>query len=295
MINNHDNHNIKIKNKSTDNLKLGYGIIYPQPSNNDQLIMDFAKKFCCVQIMFSKKNIEKNEIKTLKKITKKYKKIYVHASYQINMGADLIPLDTNLYNGGIDLFLDEIKLAKKINASGIVIHIGKNVSNKYEPTQIYNNMVEFMVELFKKLKIMMIDIPIILETPAGQGGEMCWKLTEFIEFIQRFKETYFYDQIGICIDTCHIFQAGNDINNLKEIKRIHKLFEPLKNKIKLIHLNDSYHKMGSRIDRHEQIGKGQIKTDNLIKFIYPYKFVPMILETIGPYDEQIDKLKFKLN
>jgi deoxyribonuclease-4 len=169
--------------------------------------------------------------------------------------------------------------------------MGKNVSNRFDPAHIYNNMVKFIIELFKKLRIKKISLNILLETPAGQGGEMCWDLKEFVEFICKFSKLYFYPQLGVCLDTCHIFQAGYDFNNPLIINQVHKILEPIQEKIKLIHLNDSYHSVGKHIDRHEQIGMGQIQTDKLIQFILPYKSIPMILETKGPYDKQIEKLK----
>ena len=284
-------------------LKLGYSISLPLDYNNEipeyvtdnikSIIMD-AKKFECIQIMFSKSKLSSQQIREIKSILKKYKHIYVHASYQINIGADLIPSNTDLYSTGIEIFLNEIDWANKIGAKGIVIHMGKNVKNRYDPAHIYNNMVKFIVELFKKLqnkqKTKQINIHVLLETPAGQGGEMCWNLKEFVEFIVGFSKLYFYPQLGVCLDTCHIFQAGWDLNNSKIIKQVHQILLPIQDKIKLIHLNDSYHLVGSHIDRHEQIGKGHIQTDKLVKFIYPYKHIPMILETVGPYDEQIENL-----
>jgi len=122
---------------------------------------------------------------------------------------------------------------------------------------------------------------------------MCWNLKEFVNFISNFSNLDFYKKIGICIDTCHIFQAGYDINNIEEIKLIHEIFKPFENKIKLIHLNDSYHNVGDHIDRHEQIGKGKIQINKLCKFIFPYikLKIPMILETIGPYESQIELIK----
>jgi deoxyribonuclease IV len=280
-------------------LKLGYGVGLPldyqedvpeYTTDNIKLIHKLSKKFDCIQVMFTKSKLTSEEIIEIKNIIKDYNTIFIHANYQINMGADLIPSQTDLYNTGIEIFLNEIIWATKINSTGIVVHMGKNVSNRYDHIHIYNNMVKFIVELFKKLKSKNIILPILLETPAGQGGEMCWNLEEFVEFITRFNTQSFYSQLGVCIDTCHIFQAGYDLNDSKEIKRIHKILKPIKDKIKLIHLNDSYHPVGERIDRHEQIGQGHIQTDKLIEFIFPYKSIPMILETTGPYDKQIENL-----
>lgn len=281
-------------------IKLGYGINLPINTNKEipeysmesiDLIKKLSKKFDCIQIMFSKTSITLSELEEIKSLIQNYKLIFVHASYQINMGAELLPSQTDLYNTGIDILLNEIEWAKKINAKGIVLHMGKNVKNKYDPSIIYNNMVKFVIELFKKLNKKNNPVLILLETPAGQGGEMCWDINEFVEFIRNFSQQYFYPQLGICLDTCHMFQAGLDFNNSNVIDEVHKILEPVRDKIKLIHLNDSYHPVGSRIDRHEQIGHGYIQIDNLIKFIFPYKSVPMILETVGPYEEQINLIK----
>ena len=131
---------------------------------------------------------------------------------------------------------------------------------------------------------------ILFETPAGQGGEMCWKLEDFVDFILIFRNQQLYNKIGICLDTCHIFQAGYDINNKTVIKKLHEILNPVKDKIRLIHLNDSTNELGKHVDRHAQIGTGYIRTDRLIKFILPYVNIPMILETQPPYIKQIDLL-----
>ena len=65
------------------------------------------------------------------------------------------------------------------------------------------------------------------------------------------------------------------------------MFEPIENKIKVIHLNDSYYAMGMKIDRHANIGKGHIKVSKLKKFISKYKKIPLILETSKSYKKQM--------
>lgn len=281
-------------------INLGYGISLPIKNNkntsnylldNINTIKLLKKNFNCIQIMFSKTKLNDDDLKQIKYIIKNYKYIFVHASYQINIGANLIPSQTDLFNTGIDILINEINWAIKIKAKAIILHMGKNVKNQYDNSIVYNNMIKFIIELFDKLNNKKKYIQILLETPAGQGGEMCYNLKEFIEFITKFSKLDFYKYLGICIDTCHIFQAGYNLNNDKIIKNIHKIFVPIQNKIKLIHLNDSVYPVGSHIDRHEQIGRGYIQTNQLIKFIYPYKSIPMILETIGPYEEQIKLVK----
>lgn len=280
-------------------LPVNYDFITPEYSSDitEKDNIDELKPFNSLQIMFSKTNLSNNEISNIKKIIKKikYKFVFIHASYQINMGSEPIITNNNLYNPGLDIFITEIKNAIKVGANGIVVHMGKNVKNQYEPDDVYNNMVNFVIQLFdniKKNKILSKSkkFMILFETPAGQGGEMCTDISEIVNFIQIFKPTDFYKNIGLCIDTCHIFQAGHNLNDLQEIKRIHKILKPIKDKIILIHLNDSKNDVGNHLDRHAQIGKGKIIVNNLIKFILPYKNIPLILETIPPYKNQIDNL-----
>jgi len=276
-------------------LNLGYSISLPLHKHlteydfihNINIIKELSMNFNSIQIMFNKKNLSDNDIDTINNILKKYKNIYVHASYQINIASDLIPTKNDLFNIGFDILINEIIYANKINAKAIILHIGKNVKNKYNPDHAYNNMIKFVIELFNKLKKMNIKTTLLFETPAGQGGEICYNLNEFVNFILTFKSLDFYKNIGICIDTCHVFQAGYNINNDKVIKNIHHIFKPIKNKINLIHLNDSVKDYGMHIDRHEQIGKGKINVDKLIKFILPYKKLPLIFETNPPYHQQI--------
>lgn len=293
-----------------NNTKLNLGISITLPINIDFIVPEYSNDilddnelenldgFNSLQIMFSKNKLVDTDIQNIKNMIKKikYKFVYIHASYQINMGLEPIPTKDNLYNPGLEIFITEIKYAIKVGANGIIVHMGKNVKNQYDNDDVYNNMINFVIQLFNNIKKDKIlqkskDFKILFETPAGQGGEMCYDVGEIVKFIQIFKKTKFYKNIGLCIDTCHIFQAGHDLNNLDEIKRLHKILEPIKDKINVIHLNDSKHIVGNKLDRHEQIGKGKINVDNLIKFIFPYRNIPLILETIPPYKKQIELLQ----
>jgi len=273
-------------------MKLNLGIHMSVPID----IIPTIKIGNSLQIMFNKNKLDKNDIKNIKKIliTKKknnYKFVFVHSSYLINMASDFLTLSNNeLYNPGLEILLNEINIADKLKINGIVVHLGKNVKEKTDPDVVYNNMVKFILQIFKKISPNN-NIKILLETPAGQKGDLCYNLDQFVNFILIFKNTNYYKNIGICIDTCHIFQAGYDLNDDTVIKKIHEIFEPVKDKIMLIHLNNSFYPFNSHIDRHEQLDKGYIQINKLVKFIYPYKDTPMILETLPPYEKQIELLK----
>jgi len=277
--NNNSNNNNSNNNSSNNN-----------SSNDINKLLD-NKKINAIQIMFSKKHITSDEIKNIHKQIKKFKYSYVHSSFKINIGSELFVTNDGLFNNSINLLVEEILYSNKLNANGIIVHLGKNTRKQYNESIVYNNMILNITELFNKLKkLKKIKIPILIETSSGQGGEMCYDLKDFVNFIISFKNTYFYEYIGICIDTCHIYQAGYDINNDEIIKKVHKILYPIKNKIKLIHLNSSLKNLGMHIDKHAPIGEGYIKTKQLVKFVLPYKKIPMILETNPPYLKQIDLL-----
>ena len=133
------------------------------------------------------------------------------------------------------------------------------------------------------------DVKILLETMAGKGNEVGKTFDELKTIIDNIK---YKDKIGVCLDTCHLNDAGYDIESFD------KILEEFDNKIGIkyigcIHINDSKNTLGSHKDRHENIGLGTIGFDNLISVIYNKKLesVPKILET--PYVTKDDNSKEK--
>ena len=257
------------------------------PVNYDTLIKELSsssssqRNISCIQIqmnndikinkkhiMMIKKNIQKNKIKT----------IFIHASFNIKIGNDLFIVNNKLHTPHLDQLFDEIMCGIKIGAIGIVVHIS------YE----LNNMIMFVQALFKMLKskINIGSFYILFET-IHKTNKTNNSLNYITSFIKSFEYESFYKNIGLCIDTCHIFQAGYDINNKTVINNIHNILSTVQHKIILIHLNDSKHPFNSQIDRHARINTGTIKIKYLKLLIEPWKHLPLILETKEPYDDQI--------
>ena len=135
---------------------------------------------------------------------------------------------------------------------------------------------------------------ILLETMAGKGSEVGRCFEEIKTIIDGVSKK---GRIGVCLDTCHLNDAGYDLNNFNDIL---DLFDKIIgiDKIKCIHINDSKNILGSHKDRHENIGKGTIGLDTLIKIIDcdKLKDVPKILETPyidghAPYKEEISLIR----
>jgi len=208
-------------------------------------------------------------------------KIVIHSPYTLNFAKNF---DENAY--WIQNFIIELKIAHEINAIGCVIHVGKSIN--LDINHASNNMFisfKYIISIIKKFKLNSI---IILETPAGQGSELLVSDINSIDELANFYHRFSIDDkkyIKICVDTCHIFSAGFDISSKKKARFFFFLFDKIigLQYLALIHFNDSKTTFNSHIDRHEQIGKGNIKLSGLIEFLkqtFKYK-IPLILETHG--------------
>ena len=241
-------------------------------------------------------NIDKKHIDTYKKFASLLKKnniyVIVHASYTIN-----IAQKWDEYSWWITQLLIEINTANLIGAKFIVLHLGKSLD--LDMNVALNNMYSALIYIANKIdkNNTNIDIKILLETSSGQGSEMCIRLEDLSKFINKLlnhKNKKISDRFGICVDTCHIFSAGYNINTTNNVIKYIKDFDKyigLKN-LKVLHLNNSKTELGSNKDRHDNIYKGYINPDGLGEFIrLCFKLgVPIILET--PDDHIKEDLDF---
>ena len=257
--------------------------------NNENVKYKIPDIINSIQFMFNIKKLSTEELNNIKKIivnNKHIENIFVHSSYRINIGSDFIINNNGFYSNSYELLLNEVEYMKKLKINNIILHTGKNKKGLTSYDHILNNMRNFIKYTLNTTT----NINIILETSSGQGNETLYDLNEFVNFIQSFENEKNYNKLLICIDTCHIFQAGYNINKSSVIQEVHNIFKPVKDKIKLIHLNSSVYDVGNKIDRHANIGEGYIKTSKLKKFASEYKNAVLILETSEPFDEQIKLL-----
>ena len=180
----------------------------------------------------------------------------------------------------------ELRIAHNIGAIGCVIHVGKQ--GDMETHVATANMLTNMKILAKYIKESKLKSKLILETAAGQGKEMFVttdnSLGNFASFYGMFTEDEM-KYIKICVDTCHIFVAGIDIRERKQVDRLFsqlQLFDLLQHVV-VIHFNDANKEYAKRVDRHASIGQGFIGFSGLsqvLKKAFEYK-IPCVLETPG--------------
>lgn len=268
-----------------------YGIhINSNPKNILNELIKY-KDLKCIQLFLNLNNRYNEEYIKFKNISSKNKQnLIIHISYTIN-----IAQIWNEHSWWITQCIIEIKKAHELNAQYVVLHLGKSLD--LDMNIALNNMYSALLYISNNIKD--FNIKILLETSSGQGSEMCIKLDDLSRFINKLlnnKNKHISEKFGICIDTCHIYNAGYNLDNKKEIEKYLNEFDEkigIKN-IKLIHLNNSKTELNSKIDRHENLEYGKIKLEgikHIIKFASKLQ-IPLILET--PYihiDKDINIIK----
>ncbi len=173
--------------------------------------------------------------------------VFGHMIYLVNLASD----NPHIYMNSINALISGLTLADKACFKGIITHIGSH-GGKGE-----KEGTERVVEALKQaLESTNSNIPIILETDAGPGNHMGASFKEIANIIKKVGSK----QIKVCIDTCHIFAAGYDISSPIKFDKVLDEFDKIIGLERLIvmHLNDSKGELGSKLDRHEEIGKGKI-------------------------------------
>jgi len=208
--------------------------------------------------------------------------VIVHAPYIVNMASD------NEF--AVDFLKQEIKRVEQLKMTKLVLHPGSSV--KLTEEEGINNIINNLNKVGKS------SVTICLETMAGKGTE----LGRNFEQIKKIIDGVDYE-LGVCLDTCHINDAGYDISDFDNILEEFDKIIGLKY-LKCVHINDSKNEINAHKDRHENIGFGYLGFDNLIKIIYHEKLkdVPKILETpfikdekdsYPPYKFEIEMIKNK--
>ena len=212
--------------------------------------------------------------------------IIVHAPYIVNLANNL---DDAKYDFAINFLKGEVKRCEELKIKYMVLHPGSAVG--LDLGVAISNIIHGLNIVLKDSKT-----TILLETMAGKGTEVGRNFSEIKKIIDGVE---YKDKIGVCMDTCHLNDAGYDLNDfdfiLDEFDKIIGL-----DYLKCVHINDSKNELGTHKDRHENIGYGTIGFDNLIKVLYHEKLdnIPKILETPyindkAPYKEEIEMIRNK--
>ena len=243
------------------------------PQNTKRLPIDLEKVKEADQLMKDNKIAKENVI--------------VHAPYIINLATD----DLEKREFSCNFLKEEIKRVETLGFSYLVLHPGSHVGAGTDKG------IQNIADSLNKIIDKDTKVVILLETMAGKGTEVGKNFEELESIISKIKQK---ENIGVCLDTCHINDAGYDLNCFDKVLDSFDKIIGL-DKLKCIHVNDSKNMMGSHKDRHENIGLGYIGFDNLINIIYNKRLdnIPKILETpyidktYPPYKYEIEMIRNK--
>lgn len=213
--------------------------------------------------------------------------VVVHAPYIINLANSVKP---ETYQLAVDFLTQEIERCEALEMTRLVLHPGSHVKAGAEIG------IEKIIEGLNQVIKENMTVKIALETMAGKGSEVGRSFDEIQQILAGLK---YPNHVGICLDTCHLHDAGYDLNDfdaiLKEVDEKIGL-----DKILVVHINDSKNPRGAHKDRHENIGYGYIGFDTITKIVHHplLNDVPKILETPyvnekAPYELEIEMLRKK--
>ena len=208
--------------------------------------------------------------------------LVAHGAYTMN----LCTADQEARAFASDVLEDDLRRMAALPGNFYNFHPGSHVGQGTEAG------IEFIAEALKKALRHDYPVTVLLETMAGKGSEIGGKFEELKAIMDAVGD----DSIGVCLDTCHVYDGGYDIVNdldgvIAEFDRVIGI-----SKLKALHLNDSKNPFSSHKDRHECIGSGSLGLDTFRRIVnHPYlRTLPMILETpneLSGYQKEIALLR----
>ena len=174
--------------------------------------------------------------------------LVIHGNYLINLASPNPVLRTR----SVQAFHQEVVRAVALGADYLVIHPGSGRDG--DRSAAVSAIAQSLRQALRGLKLG--DLKILLENTAGQGSSLCWQFEEMKAILDGCHDL----NIGVCVDTAHIFAAGHDIRSAEGLEQALQLIDRTVglDRVFVIHTNDSKTTLGSRVDRHEHIGKGKI-------------------------------------
>lgn len=197
--------------------------------------------------------------------------IIPHDSYLINLGH---PEKDNVKKSR-DAFLDELQRCEQLGIRLLNFHPGSHL-NKISENDCLKIIAESINEALSKTSF----VKAVIENTAGQGSNMGYRFEHLAEIIDQVEPK---ERVGVCIDTAHAFAAGYDLSTESGFEETFQQFEQIVGLDKLfaMHLNDSKKELGSKVDRHENLGDGLIGITPFKRIMGDRRFdgIPLILET----------------
>ncbi len=198
--------------------------------------------------------------------------ILPHDSYLINLGHP----EADKLEKSRAAFLDEMQRCEQLGLDRLNFHPGSHLKQVSES--------ECLATIAESINIALEQtrgVTAVIENTAGQGSNLGYRFEHLAEIIDQVEDK---TRVGVCIDTCHSFAAGYDLQTAAGCKAVFKEFEKTVgfDYLRGMHLNDSKKELGSRVDRHHSLGQGVLGLEVFKYIMNDVRFddMPLILETI---------------
>lgn len=241
------------------------------------------------QRQWKAKSLSKESISAFKKNCEEYGfqpfQILPHDSYLINLGHP----EAAALQKSRDAFLDEMQRCEQLGLDRLNFHPGSHL-NKTTEDKCLSTIAESINLALEKTK----GVIAVIENTAGQGTNLGFSFYQIKKIIDQVEDQ---TRVGVCIDTCHAYSAGYDIKTKAGFEKVFEEFDSLIgfDYLKGMHLNDSKKALGSKVDRHDSLGKGTLGLEIFENIMNDSRFngIPLILETPNDeiWEEEIKILK----
>ena len=194
---------------------------------------------------------------------------FSHASYLINLGSG----NPEIWDKSVRAITGEIVRCHLLGLDYTVVHPGS--AKDITETTAIENIAKALKIAFEKTEGSKVKV--LLENTAGQGSNLGYRFEQLRTMLDLIQS----DRVATCFDTCHAFAAGYDIRTEKGFNETMEAFDKIigLEYLKVFHLNDSKAALGSRVDRHENIGKGQIGREPFKIIMNRFQHIPKVIET----------------
>lgn len=223
------------------------------PIYGKEATCDVIQIFSKNQMQWAMPPLSKSAIEDFKRNSENYKVkgVSIHASYLLNLSSP----DESIRKKSIKDLSSELERADALGIDYVVFHPGAHMGEgEVKGIKTIANSIREVFEITDSKKSMLL-----IETTAGEGTHLCYKFEQIRDIFELTRTS----RLGVCFDTCHVFQAGYDIRTPESFLKVLEDFDRVigLKYLKLFHLNDSKREIGMHVDRHEEIGLGKIGLD----------------------------------
>lgn len=254
------------------------------------LVRAHEYRFSCVamfvrnQVQWKRRPLRADEIDTFRRTRRELPiaPVVAHASYLVNLAGRYA-----VRRKSIAAMRHDLDRCDRLGVEYLVLHPGTRENAEQGIGLIADALNRIMAESRSSADAPNGPTTILLETTAGQGNCLGHRFEQIADMLDRLEQS---ERFGVCLDTCHIFAAGYDLRTAAAYQETMRQFDRTigLGRLRAIHLNDAKRTLGSRVDRHEHIGRGRIGREGFRHVVTDPRLadVPMILETPKGQDER---------